>query len=173
MVMTDESWKPVPGYEAKYQVSDLGRVRSINHWDGRRTVRGKTLAPGKSASGHMSVAIGRRNTKQVHALVMLAFVGPKPQGLEVLHLNHTPSDNRLCNLKYGTRSENLRMDYLAGVRRLVPVVGVDHPNAKLSNADIKTIRSSSLSQAELGRIFGVCYQTIGAIQKKQTWKHVL
>lgn len=48
---------------------------------------------------------------------MLAFEGPCPKGCEVLHLNHNPSDNRRANLKYGTRSENMKMDYAVGVRK--------------------------------------------------------
>ncbi len=56
----------------------------------------------------------------VHGLVMLAFVGPCPEGLEVLHKNHQPADNKRTNLKYGTRSENLKMDYKRG-RRTTPV----------------------------------------------------
>ncbi len=49
---------------------------------------------------------------------MLAFEGPCPDGMEVLHLNHTPGDNRRGNLKYGTRGENVAMDYAVGTRRV-------------------------------------------------------
>lgn len=52
----------------------------------------------------------------MHLLVLAAFVGPRPEGCESLHLNHFPWDNRLVNLRYGTRSENIRMDYEAGNR---------------------------------------------------------
>ena len=76
------------------------------------------LRPGATRSGHLSVAIGKNNSCAVHQLVMQAFVGPCPDGCEVLHLNHNPADNRLVNLKYGTRSENLKMDYAAGTRKV-------------------------------------------------------
>jgi hypothetical protein len=56
----------------------------------------------------------------VHRLVLLAFVGPCPAGHEVLHLNHQPADNRLENLRYGTRSENIAMDWAVGTRRMHP-----------------------------------------------------
>jgi len=120
-----ETWRNVPGHEGRYQVSDEGRVRSIPHRvrvvvRGREATRlspGRLLRPGAQKSGHLSVAIGKGNSRQVHQLVLEAFVGPRPAGHEVLHLNHTPSDNRLANLAYGTRSENLRMDYAAGVRK--------------------------------------------------------
>lgn len=122
-----EVWKDIPGQEGRYQVSDQGRVRSLPHYvrlvaHGKETKRlspGRVLRPGPMKSGHLSVAIGKGNSRQVHQLVLEAFVGPRPTGCEVLHLNHHPADNRLENLRYGTRSENLRMDYQAG-RRTVP-----------------------------------------------------
>lgn len=126
-----EKWKDVPGFEGRYQVSDQGRVRSMDRVQlfpayvlqsglarsaSRRTFKGKLLSPGGSKSGHVSVVIGKGNTRTVHTLVMEAFHGPAPDGYEVLHMNHTPGDNRLSNLKYGTRSENIKMDFAAGTR---------------------------------------------------------
>ena len=129
-----ETWKDVPGYEGRYQVSDLGRVRSVDrvaHYpaytraDGiprsasTRSLRGRILAPGPQRSGHLSVPLGRpAQGKLVHRLVMLAFVGPCPPNREVLHLDHNPTNNCLTNLRYGSRSENLKMDYARGIDRL-------------------------------------------------------
>lgn len=120
-----EIWKDIPGYEGRYQVSDEGRVRSLPHRvrlvvRGKETTRlfpGRLLRPGPQQSGHLSVAIGKGNSRQVHQLVLEAFVGPRPAGCEVLHLNHNPADNRLENLRYGTRSENMKMDYEVGTRK--------------------------------------------------------
>lgn len=122
-----EIWKDIPGYEGRYQVSNEGRVRSLDRpvrvvcqgIDTMRIAKGKVLRPGPSKSGHVTVALGRGKSRPVHQLVLEAFVGLRPEGCEVLHLNHVPTDNRLANLRYGTRSENLRMDYQAG-RRTVP-----------------------------------------------------
>ena len=120
-----EIWKPVVGHEGAYEVSDLGRVRSLDRrvrlvtlqaGETTRLVKERVLRPGPTRSGHVSVAIGKGNSRLVHRLVLEAFVGPCPDGCEVLHLNHDPADNRLVNLKYGTRSENLKMDYAAGTR---------------------------------------------------------
>ena len=120
-----EIWKDLPGQEGRYQVSNMGSVRSIDRpvrvvchgVDTVRIAKGKLLRPGRNNSGHVTVAIGRGNSRPVHQLVLEVFVGPRPAGCEVLHLNHTPADNRLENLRYGTRSENLRMDYAAGTRQ--------------------------------------------------------
>lgn len=122
-----ETWKDIPGYEGRYQASDLGRVRSVDHYvvcgfqgKGQRLVRGRVLKDGPCTSGHRCVVLGKGNTQSVHTVVMLAFRGPPPPRHEVLHRDHTPWNNALGNLKYGTRSENLKMDYAAGTRRIHP-----------------------------------------------------
>ncbi len=113
-----EVWKDVPGFAGKYQVSDLGRVRSvtrpithIGRW-GRpftRVINGRVLRPGRyDEAGHVSVVLGRgENGRPVHQLVLLAFKGPCPAGLEVLHTDGDPSNNRLENLRYDTRRNNI------------------------------------------------------------------
>lgn len=123
-----EQWKPVPGFEGAYEVSNQGRVRSRPHYvrlvahgvETRRLSPGKMLSPGANRSGHVTVAIGKGNSRLVHQLVLEAFVGPRPEGYDSLHLNHAPADNRLENLRYGPRAENLRMDYQAGNRKVHP-----------------------------------------------------
>lgn len=112
-----EIWKDVPGYEGQYQVSDQGRVRSLDRTISQlsrygalylKHVKGVMLRPGRMPAGHMSVSLGRSNSQCVHKLVLLAFVGPAPEGHECLHDNGDPSDNRLANLRWGTRSDNIR-----------------------------------------------------------------
>lgn len=110
-----EIWKDVPGYEGCYQVSNTGNVRSLTRQieltrDGthyKKTIAGRLLRPGRMTEGHLSVALGRGNSHCVHKLVLLAFVGPRPEGLECRHLNGVPADNRLENLRWGTRRENI------------------------------------------------------------------
>lgn len=85
--------------DVDYSIDRAGNVRN------ERT--GKMLKPFKATrSGHLAVDLpsGR---KKVHHLVMEAFVGPRPDGLETRHLNNNPEDNRLENLAYGTRSQNV------------------------------------------------------------------
>lgn len=123
-----EHWKDIPGYEGRYQVSDQGRVRSVDHRvrlvahgvETTRLVRGRVLRPGAQREGHVTVALGKGNSRLVHQLVLETFVGPRPKGQECLHLNHKPADNRLRNLRYGSRSENIAMDYVAGSRVVLP-----------------------------------------------------
>lgn len=106
-----ETWKFVPGYDSKYEVSDQGRIRSY-----QRRPEGCILRPGRMPGGHLSVALGRKNSQCVHKLVLLAFVGAAPDKHECLHINGNPADNRLSNLRWGTRSENMKDAYAHGAR---------------------------------------------------------
>jgi len=112
-----EIWKDVPGFVGQYQVSNKGRVRSLDReieqmsrWETpyKKNIRGVILRPGRMTAGHMSVSLGRSNSQCVHKLVLLAFVGFAPEGYECLHDNGDPADNRLENLRWGTRGDNIR-----------------------------------------------------------------
>lgn len=127
--MSLEEWRPIPGFEGAYEVSDLGRVRSLERHvrlvtrqagETRRRVSPRILRPGPSSTGHLSVALGKSNSKGVHTLVMRAFVGEPPQGMEVRHRDGNPANNCLFNLQYGTRSENNKDTTLHGRRKLTP-----------------------------------------------------
>jgi hypothetical protein len=110
-----EEWRPVPGYEGRYEASDLGRVRSVERTItdslGRaRRLKGCVLQPApcrrKGRILYLSLQLGDHNSQPVHQVVLRAFVGPAPDGLEVCHNNGDPTDNRLENLRYDTRSAN-------------------------------------------------------------------
>ena len=108
-----EEWRDVPGWEGRYRVSDLGRVESVERivpcGDGTRTVRQCFLLPGLTPKGYERVVLqgdGARSKQKVHRLVMLAFVGPCPEGLETRHRDGDKRRNHLANLLYGTSSEN-------------------------------------------------------------------
>lgn len=106
---SEERWLPIPGYLG-YDVSDQGRVRSWRKIGRpfpayRLTDAPRMLHPRPSKRGYLVVS-GGRGTVVVHKLVMLAFVGPRPDGMETRHLNGDRLDNRLSNLAYGTSSEN-------------------------------------------------------------------
>jgi hypothetical protein len=113
-----EIWKDIPGYEDAYQVSNLGRVRSLDrtvyrkHRWGSHLVawqyKGKLLAAKPKGCGHLNINLGAGKTFLVHRLVLLAFVGEPPEGCEARHLNGIPDDNRLENLAWGSRVENRR-----------------------------------------------------------------
>lgn len=110
--MSEVEWRPIPGWEGYYEVSDDGQVRSLDRLDARGCqVKGRTLRGTINAYGYPFVTLsksGYRWLTVVHRLVMLAFVGPCPEGHEVLHADGTRANNNLSNLSYGTRSDNAR-----------------------------------------------------------------
>ena len=91
------------GYEGIYEVSNLGRIRSLD--------TGKVRVLGAHRTGHKVINLCRGGSKKkyrVHRLVLEAFVGPCPPGLQGCHYNDVPADNRLVNLRWDTLSANRR-----------------------------------------------------------------
>lgn len=117
-LMNNEQWKPIPGYEGIYEVSAQGRVRSIDRLDARgRRIRGRVLKPETNRYGHLQVGLwsgGEKCKAYVHRLALLAFIGPPPEGMEGCHNDGNPSDNRLENLRWDTRSANMLDKVLHG-----------------------------------------------------------
>ena len=108
-----EEWRPVVGYEGAYEVSSLGRVRSLDRVIQRRgqgamRIKGRLLRPATNwALPYPSVQLSGGARHYVHELVATAFHGPRPeQSWECRHLNGDPVDNRRENLAWGTSSEN-------------------------------------------------------------------
>lgn len=111
-----EQWKAVAGYEGLYEVSDRGNVRSldrtITYRDGRvYQAQGQILKPSYAKDGsYPVVGLSRRGTAvrhYVHTLVLEAFTGPAPAGMECRHMDGNPTNNDRSNLKWGTRYENI------------------------------------------------------------------
>lgn len=105
-----EQWKPVVGFEGSYEVSDQGQVRSLDRVIMRsngisQTLRGQMLKPCLNRAGYPHVNLSGRNRK-VHHLVLEAFAGSRPEGMEACHGPGGQTDNRLANLRWGSKSEN-------------------------------------------------------------------
>lgn len=104
--MANEVWKDIPSYEGLYQVSNLGNVKSLNfHRENKECI----LKTHKNRCGYLEVRLYKKGTSKVysiHRLVMLAFVGES--NLTVNHKDENKENNRLCNLEYMTKKENVR-----------------------------------------------------------------
>lgn len=167
---TKEVWKDIPGYEGLYQVSDQGRVRSLDRCvevnDPKRKLfkrcyKGQLLRPGMVRTGHVTVVLGRNQkgkptSTPVHQLVLKAFVGEPKEGEEVRHLNGIANDNRLENLQYGNRAQNI-----------LDVFHTGKAWRRLTAENVKDIRQR-LANGEKGRHiakeYGVWETTISAIK---------
>lgn len=100
-----EEWRPVVGYEGRYEVSNTGLVRSLL---GRAP---RILRPGLDSrgDGYQIVALHRNHrqtTCKVHVLVARAFIGERPNGHEIRHLDGRSQHNCSANIAYGTHSQN-------------------------------------------------------------------
>lgn len=95
--------RPVPGFEG-YYASNTGRIWSTREWRGER---GRWLKGGvhSKRTGHLSVMLAGTH-HLTHAVIALTFLGPRPEGLQVRHLDGDPTNNRITNLAYGTQTEN-------------------------------------------------------------------
>ena len=100
----NEIWLPITGYEGRYEVSERG-VRSLKTGNPLATRR----IGGTSGSRYLAYSLYREDgyhTKTFHALLAEAFIGPRPDGMYVLHRDDDPDNNIIENLYYGTPSEN-------------------------------------------------------------------
>ncbi|WP_415649104.1 NUMOD4 motif-containing HNH endonuclease [Rhodococcus ruber] len=113
---TEENWAPVPDFEGYYEVSDLGRIRSVDRVivrknGSRQTVRSRILALHPNVvSGYPQVHLyisGHGTMLYAHQLVAAAFIGPRPDGMYVCHKDGNPQNNAASNLRYDTPSSNM------------------------------------------------------------------
>lgn len=105
----NEEWRPYPKFEAFYEVSSLGRVRSLDRVTPRRVIRGRMRARNVDDLGYVCVTLsvgGSGSTRKVHRAVCEAWHGPAPEGLVCRHLDGDPLNSTPGNLAWGTVAEN-------------------------------------------------------------------
>jgi hypothetical protein len=153
-----EEWKPVVGYEAYYEVSSGGRVRSVR--------RGRILRGYVTRKGFVAVSLcvpGRGySTKQVQRLVAEAFVGPVPRGHSVYHKNRNRTDNSLPNLVVATQAEWYRLAAQMGLTTQAFGAGEKNILAKLTAEqvrELRRLRGRGLSYPKLAAHFRVSVAT--------------
>lgn len=164
----EEIWKPIAGYEGLYEVSNLGRVRSCE-----RVIPSKILKLQVTKEGYVRVHLSGKNRKcaSVHALVLTAFKGPKPTNQVGRHMDNVRHNNAAENLEWGTQKENVA----DRIRHGTYYQGSRHPNSKLTESDVTTIRAlaaSGLTKVAISKRFALTPSNIGQIVKRHSWRHV-
>ena len=167
-----EMWKSIRGYEGLYEVSNLGRVRSLK----RATTRGVVLKQ-TVKHGYMQVCLskdGTPSTKRVHRLVAEAFIANPMDKPVVNHINGDKTNNAVSNLEWATNSENeLHSFRVLGKKPNSPWKGKPRKFArKLSYADAIAIIDSKRPSRELAAEYGVSKTTILNIRKRKIYKEV-
>lgn len=170
------NWKPVIGWEGFYEVNDMGCVRSLTRTGstqfGKRKYGGSVIRSFlHKKTGYIVVNLTKRGAREqllVHMLVLTAFVGPRPDGLQTRHLNGDRTDNRLVNLTWGTALENSQDKRLHGT---MPMGSRVH-NAKLTEAQVLRARQERMTAGKIAREFGVSISCADKVRSGETWRHV-
>jgi hypothetical protein len=162
-----EIWKDVPEYEGVYQVSSLGRVKSL--WFGKE----KILKLRENTQGYMQVGLykeGDVKSYRVHRLIMRLFVGESK--LQVNHKNGIKTDNRLENLEYCTRSENMIHAYDIGLK--IPVKGEKNGRSKITRACAERIKYGHKGESVkcIASKYGISLWIVYRIRSGKLWNHI-
>lgn len=166
------AYRDIPGYEGIYQINGLGTVKSLK--SGRWGSAVAFLSWTFDSKGYPRVSLyrdGKGIKKRVHSLVALAFLGVRPEGYEVRHLDGDSGNPRASNLVYGTSKENNADKYAHGTARIGSLVA----GAKLVEENIPIIRRRIRLRHRIKDIaasFGVFPQRITDIKHGRTWRHI-
>jgi hypothetical protein len=170
-------WKPVPGWEERYEVSDTGVIRSLDMRCGSRygftaLRRGRVLKQVAKEGRYLAVTLtapGRRAQLFVHDVVALAFIGPKPEGLQTCHGDDVKTNNAASNLRYDTPQANNDDRWLNdGI-----AYGERHGRALLTEQHVREIRQRrNEPRSTLAAEFGVTASHIHSVQSRRVWKHL-
>jgi hypothetical protein len=169
-----------------YEVSDLGRVRSLDRVIYKKVTRdglvakiarkGKIISQSRDTHGYPMLNLcvdGVVKSALVHHLVLFAFVGPKPEGMQCRHGDGIRSNNRLANLCWGTALENAADKRAHGTE--IVLRGERHGRATLTDIKVRKIRQMARdgkSYAAIGRWIGVSAQQARKIAIGKAWRHV-
>ena len=169
--MDVEIWRPIPGWQG-YEVSNHGAVRS---WKFCRRSPGDVLPrPLQSCAlpnGYLQVTLkdrGIRANRYLHRLVMEAFHGPPPIGMEVAHNDGDQCNNHLDNLRYATPIDNCADTERHGHR----VRGAKQHMARLTEAEAVALLTHPGSHSDAAKACGVSYHLAYCLRTGRTWKHL-
>lgn len=165
----NEIWKDIPGYEGMYRVSDMGRVESLHRVITRSngtswTIRAKILKP-YLHKGYWGVNLcndsGHRFT-DIHLLVALAFLGPRPGGYHTHHKDGDKTNNNVENLEYKQLEEH-HSHHVRGSKH--PLSKIDEETAR----QVKHLMAQKVKRSEIVARTGVSVHIIKDIQRERTW----
>lgn len=169
-----EEWKPVVGYEGLYSVSNLGRV--AGHCGSRWRNQPRVMSPGLKQNGYLKVSIGPKyesENRYIHRLVLQHFGPPAGGKTDVNHIDGNKLNNRIENLEWATRSENMQHAMRTG---LWTSLGARNPMAKITPDDVRAIRllysPHKRNAREVAERFSISPASVTGIYRGDRWAHV-
>jgi len=172
--MSQEAWRSIREVGGEYEVSNIGRVRKTfpRYF---KSKKGEVLSPSVNTRyPAVTIRYNKKNIRRnIHVLVAEAFIGPRPKGMVVNHINGDKQDNRVENLEWVTLEENQRHAIRHGLWR--PHVAQRNPNAKLKESDIPVIRrllSDGHMMTAIANLYGVSRSAIKLIRNGENWKTI-
>lgn len=172
-----EQWKDIPRFEGCYQVSNFGNVRSFANSHKGKRIEPKLRALSLTYDGYQKIRLianGLDVTERVHRLVAKLFI-PNPEGKETVnHIDGNKLNNRVDNLEWADRKEQLYHAYKTGLKTAKK--GCENANSKLSSEQVQTIRklykkgSRQFSSVKLSKMYGVSHRVILLIVKGQSYR---
>lgn len=173
----EEIFKPIKRYELLYEISNLGRIKSLaKKWsNGYKDETFLSLKPSKS--GYVTVRLNKDGIKEsfsLHFLVASHFIENPNNLKEVNHKDHIRHNNVFGNLQWVTHADNIRYGYLDGF--VTGARGEKSPVAKLSNEKVLEIRSlyksGKYTQQDLANLFNQKRNNIAKIINNKRWTHI-
>jgi hypothetical protein len=174
----EEIWKDIKGYEGYYQVSNLGRVKSLNRYvkypnGSLRLFKEKILCQYIMSNGYYTVCLAqvKKKVHLVHRLICKTFLKNTEEKRTVNHINGIKTDNNLMNLEWCSYSENQKHAHRLG---LSDTKGEKNAASKLTEQQAKEIKygHKGLTQTEIAKIYGIDRRTVSNIRLEKRWKHI-
>ena len=163
-----EVWRDITGYEGLYQISNTGRVKSLDRINNvGRHCKERMLSIGLDGTGYLMIGLykmGKRYPTNIHRLVAIHFIanpGGKPQ---VNHIDGDKTNSIVTNLEWCTEAENISHAHRVGLAK-----------SKLTKEEveaIKNLKNKGLSQKIIGKMFNIDQTTVGKIYNNKCWVNI-
>ena len=159
-----EEWRDVVGFEDFYQVSNFGNIKNTK----TELIKKIQLNIRLNRPQICLSKFDKVTTVYPHKLVMEAFVGKRPVGMECCHADGDPWNNNLSNLRWDTRINNSQDKFKHGTQKL----GENHPMSKLTIEKVLKIRQDNRVHRLIAFEYGVSQSVISQIKSKKSWVHI-
>ena len=177
--MENEIWKDVVGYEGLYQVSNLGKLKSLKKTiiksKGGKFSYPEKIMKTKFDKNYERVGLSKNGVKKyflVHRIVAIAFLNNLNNKKTVNHINGVKSDNRVQNLEWNTLSENIKHAFDTKLK--IPIMGEKHYSTKISDEIVLKIKNEhkNLKQIEIAKLYSLSKTTISNIINGKRRKYI-